>query len=141
MIDDAAPHGRETVRVELEPAIFDDRGIIQPLVEAQIRSTLLISSKKGSIRADHYHLTDWHYLYVISGRMAYWHRPQGSTEPPQRTIVETGGMVFSPPLVEHRTDFLEDTVFITISRNPRDQDSYEADVRRVSMPISDTSSG
>ena len=135
MMDGTAPHGPDTVLVPLEPAIVEDRGVIQPLIEANIKSALMISSKKGTVRADHYHLTDWHYLYVVSGRMAYWHRPHGDTTPPRLLVVEAGQMVFSPPMVEHRTDFLEDTLCATLSRNERDQASYEADVRRIKMPV------
>ena len=29
--------------------------------------------------------------------------------------------------------FPEDTVFLTLSRNPRDQETYEADVVRINM--------
>jgi len=135
MDDGTAPHGMDDTIIPLEPAIIDDRGVIQPLLEAHIRSALLISSKKGAVRADHYHHTDWHYLYVIKGRMAYWHRRHGADSPPKLLIVEAGQMVFTPPLVEHRTDFLEDTVCMTLSRNVRDQASYEADVVRLKMPV------
>ena len=34
---------------------------------------------------------------------------------------------------EHTTVFTQDSVFIAISRNPRDQKTYEADVRRVEL--------
>ena len=135
MMDGTAPHGPETVLVPLEPAIVEPRGYIQPLVEAAIRSALVIFSKQGEARSDHYHLTDWHYLYVVSGRMVYLHRLHGDPDPPQRVIVEAGQMVFSPPMVEHRVEFLEDTVCVTLSRNARDQASYEADVRRITMPV------
>ena len=42
-------------------------------------------------------------------------------------------MVFTPPLVDHGMVFPEDTVFLTLSRNPRDQATYEADVVRIDM--------
>ena len=42
-------------------------------------------------------------------------------------------MVFTPPMVDHGMTFPEDTTFLTLSRNPRDQASYEADVVRVDM--------
>jgi hypothetical protein len=40
-------------------------------------------------------------------------------------------MVFTPPREDHATIFPVDTVFIVLSRNPRDQEAYEADVERV----------
>ena len=42
-------------------------------------------------------------------------------------------MVFTPPMVDHGMRFPVDTIFLTLSRNPRDQDSYEADVVRIDM--------
>ncbi|MBT6087838.1 MAG: hypothetical protein HOH22_19145, partial [Rhodospirillaceae bacterium] len=39
----------------------------------------------------------------------------------------------TPPMVDHAMRFPVDTVFLTLSRNPRDQETYEADVVRVPM--------
>jgi quercetin dioxygenase-like cupin family protein len=85
------------------------------------------------LRANHYHKTDWHYCYVVSGTIEYYHRLTGSTEEPECLLVKKGEMVFTPPMVDHGMKFPEDTVFLTLSRNPRDQVSYEADVVRVDM--------
>ena len=119
--------------VPLETAFVDDRGYIQPLVEAVMSSALMIYSKKGTVRANHYHRTDWHYCYVLSGTMEYYYRPTGSKEPPERVIVKAGQMVFTPPMIDHAMKFPEDTVFLTLSRNARDQEAYEADLVRIEM--------
>ena len=50
--------------VELESPHSDDRGAIQSLVNFPMKNLSLISSKKGAVRSNHYHLTDWHYMYV-----------------------------------------------------------------------------
>ena len=42
-------------------------------------------------------------------------------------------MIFTPPLVVHTTVFLEDSTFLAISRNSRDQKSYEEDVVRIQL--------
>lgn len=109
----------------------DARGEIQPLVDRMMKSAVLITSKKGALRANHYHRTDWHYCYVISGCIEYHHRPHGSDGPGERIMVGAGQMVFTPPMVDHAMKFPEDTVFLTLSRNPRDQAAYEADVVRI----------
>ena len=60
--------------LNLKTPFKDDRGIIQNLVslnKSQIRSAVLIESKKGSLRANHYHKVDWHYCYIISGSIEY----------------------------------------------------------------------
>ncbi len=117
--------------VELDPPHVDDRGEIIPLVDAPIQSAVMITSKKGTVRANHYHKTDWHYCYVVSGRIAYYHRPTGTDGEPERVVVEAGQLFFTPPMDDHAMVFLEDTVFLTLGRNPRDRQSYESDVVRI----------
>ena len=117
--------------VELETPHADDRGEIIPLVDAPMRSAVLITSKKGTVRANHFHRTDWHYCYVLSGRIEYYHRPTGSADAPELVVVDEGQMVFTPPMVDHSMVFPQDTVFLTLGRNPRDQESYESDVVRI----------
>jgi len=119
--------------VGLASSFADARGAIQPLVDAAMESAVLINSAAGTVRANHYHKTDWHYCYLLSGAMDYYHRPHGSDAPPEKLHVGAGQMVFTPPLVDHAMKFLEDTVFLTLSRNPRDQESYEADVVRIHL--------
>lgn len=119
--------------VRLEKPFVDVRGLIQPLVDIDMKSAVMIESKKGSLRANHYHLTDWHYCYVLDGRMEYFHRPTGSSGDPEMLMVEAGQMVFTPPMVDHAMRFPKDCTFLTLSRNPRDQASYEADVRRIEL--------
>ena len=125
----------QDVIVELEPPFADERGAIQPLVDLDMKSCVLISSKKGSVRANHYHKTDWHFCYVMSGAIEYYHRPHGSQAPAKKVIVKEGQMVFTPPMVEHTMTFPQDTVFVTLGRNSRRQDVYEADVVRVESLI------
>jgi hypothetical protein len=47
--------------------------------------------------------------------------------------VKAGEMIFTPPMEDHATVFREDTQLLVMSRNPRDQEAYEADVRRVTL--------
>jgi len=119
------------VIVPLEAAFTDSRGSIQPLVDVTMESCVLITSRKGTVRANHYHQTDWHYCYVLSGSIDYYHRPQGSKAEPERVHIAAGQMFFTPPMVEHAMVFPEDTLFLTFGRNSRAQEVYEADVVRV----------
>ena len=121
------------VIVPMEKPFIDDRGAIQPLVDKMMKSAVMIESKKGTLRANHYHKTDWHYCYVISGSIEYYHRPTGSEDKPEMLLVKEGQMAFTPPMVDHGMRFPEDTIFLTLSRNPRDQATYEADVVRINM--------
>jgi len=117
--------------IELDPPHEDERGSIQSLVNFPMKNLSLISSKKGSVRSNHYHLTDWHYMYVLSGSFDYYYRPTNSNEELKCIRVKVGEMVFTPPMEDHATVFLEDCDLLAISRNPRNQEAYEEDVRRV----------
>jgi len=119
--------------VDLENPFVDVRGRIQPLLDEAMKSAVWIESAAGSVRANHYHKTDWHYCYVVSGEMEYFHRKTGSEDEPEKVVARTGDMVFTPPMVDHAMHFTKDTVFLTLSRNPRDQETYEADVERVEV--------
>ncbi len=121
----------KTGLVELDPAHSDERGSIQSLVNFPMKNLSHISSKKGTVRSNHYHLTDWHYMYVLSGSFDYYYRPTDSGEKLQCVRVKAGEMIFTPPMEDHATVFLEDCDLLAISRNPRDQEAYEEDVRRV----------
>jgi dTDP-4-dehydrorhamnose 3,5-epimerase-like enzyme len=121
----------KTVIVSVEAPFTDERGEIQPLVDEMMESAVLISSKKGTVRANHYHKTDWHYCYVVKGRIEYHHRPHGSDAEPEMVVVEENQLFFTPPMVDHAMVFPEDTIFLTLGRNSRTQEVYEADVVRI----------
>ena len=74
----------------------DDRGSIQPLVDLMMRSAVLIHSKEGSLRANHYHKTDWHYCYVIYGKIEYFYKDVDSDKKTELLIAEKESMIFTP---------------------------------------------
>ena len=122
-----------TPLVDLGKPFVDQRGSIQPLVDLMMKSAVMIESKAGTLRANHYHKTDWHYCYVIKGRIEYFHREVNSKKKPELIIVEKENMIFTPPMVEHCMKFPLDTLFLTLSRNRRDQKTYEEDVVRTNL--------
>ena len=117
--------------VNLEEPFVDERGKIQPLVDMDMKSAVLISSKKGSTRANHYHKTDWHFCYVLSGEIEYHYRNHGDKGKGSRKIIKKGELFFTPPMEDHAMVFKQDTVFLTLGRNSRKQEVYEQDVVRV----------
>ena len=121
------------VIVKMDESFQDPRGGIQPLVNLPMESCVIINSKKGTIRANHYHKTDWHYCYVLEGSIDYYHRPVNSSDTPEKVVVKTGQLFFTPPMVEHAMVFHENTTFLTLGRNSREQEVYEMDVVRVDL--------
>ena len=57
---------------QIKPEFTDERGEIFKLLDdgkTVVKSVLLITCKKGAIRANHYHKKDSHYVYMLSGSM------------------------------------------------------------------------
>ena len=123
----------DDIKIELEKPHEDERGYIQPLVNFPMKNLSLIFSKGGSVRSNHNHYTDWHYMYVMTGSFDYYYRPHKSEEKPKIEKFVAGEMVFTPPMEDHACVFTEDTMLIVVSRNPRDQESYESDVVRIDL--------
>ena len=121
------------VMIPLEKPYVDSRGSIQPLVDTLIRTAQIITSKKGAVRANHYHKTDWHFCYVVSGAIEYYHRPVGSKEKPEKLVIKAGQLFFTPSMVEHAMVFPEDTTFLNLAGNQRSQKAYEEDLVRVEL--------
>ncbi len=120
-------------KIDLEGPFVDDRGYIQSLLNFPMKNLSMIFSKKGSIRSNHNHYTDWHYMYTISGSFDYYHRSHESNEKPNLVRFKAGEMVFTPPMEDHACVFTADTHLVVASRHPRDQETYESDVVRVNL--------
>lgn len=129
-LDDPSEWPKHT-KVDLDGAHADERGAIQSLVNFPVKNVSLITSRKATLRSNHYHKTDWHYMYMVAGSAGYYYRPTGSLEKPKCIIFRAGELVFTPPMEDHATIFLEDSTLLVMSRNPRDQESYESDVVRI----------
>ena len=119
------------VVIPLRPPFVDERGEIQNLVDAPLGSALVITSKRGAIRGNHYHNTDFHYCWLQRGRMVYAHRPAGSREEYQRWVIKPGQLCYTPPMYEHIMEFTEDSVIFAVSRNSRTMADYERDTVRL----------
>ena len=116
-------------RVLLGEPYGDARGIIQNLdVQGWVG---ILHCNAGSKRSSHWHRTDSHYLYVLTGKMDYYWRPVGDDGKPFHLEVNAGQMVLTPPRVEHWTEFPRETVLVSVSMLHRTHEQHEADLVRV----------
>lgn len=118
----------------LKPINRDGRGSIIRVVEGKVTSVLVIPSKKGAMRANHYHKKDTHYVYMISGKMRYTIKDLSKKRPrKQSVILKTGDLVYTPPMVAHAMEFLQDSVFLALTTRKRDQKHYEDDTVKIEL--------
>ena len=117
--------------LDLPKGYEDARGIIQPLCDLNMKSASLIVSKANTWRANHYHKNDWHFIYVLKGSFEYYFKKTNSDEKIKKKIVKKGELLFTGPVVDHAMFYTEETKIIVLSKNPRDQKTYEEDTVRI----------
>lgn len=108
----------------------DQRGGILSIVDNKVENISIISCNPGSIRSNHYHYDDFHFMYVLEGDFDYFFKDLDGGEV-QYLKVRAGETIFTPPNEIHACYFPESTRLIVCSKNPRDQETYEADTVRV----------
>ena len=119
----------------LPPDFVDDRGEIFKLLDdgkTSIKSVLLITCRKGAVRANHYHKNDSHYVYMLKGSMEYTEQPLDGKKR-EMVIVKKGDLVYTPPMMAHAMHFLEESSFLTLATESRHQDAYEEDTIRIKV--------
>ncbi len=114
-------------------AFKDNRGEIYNLFEGQLSHVAMITSKRGSVRANHYHKLDHQYIYLVSG--AYETHSVDVRNPSKRQVlnVRQGDIVDTPPMIAHVQKFTEDSVFLAFSTRLREEGKYEDDT--ISYPV------
>lgn len=115
----------------------DDRGVILRIVDQDkfaIRAVLRITSKAGSIRSNHYHKNDYHYIYIESGKCEYSEKPVHDPKAKVETVtLNPGDLVLSNPGIIHAVKFLEDTILYAFTTEKRAQNYYEEDTERIEI--------
>lgn len=117
--------------INLPKNIEDIRGFIQPLCDLNMKSASLIYTKPNQWRANHYHKEDWHFIYVLKGSFEYYFKKTNSDEKVKKKIVNKGELLFTGNMIDHAMYYLEDTDILVVSKNPRDQKTYEEDTVRI----------
>jgi quercetin dioxygenase-like cupin family protein len=119
---------------QIKPFFIDNRGEMLHLINnnVTINSAILITCKKGSIRANHYHKKDNHYSYLIKGKMEYFCKTHKERKI-RKYIVNEGDIIFTPANEIHAMKFLEESIFIALATENRERKKYENDTVRIKL--------
>ncbi|HII17018.1 TPA: cupin domain-containing protein [Candidatus Woesearchaeota archaeon] len=113
--------------IKIKPAFEDGRGKISNIIEdSSISHVAIITSKKGSIRANHYHPEQIQYEFLISGRYESSSKDlkkEGAKI--EKIVVEPGDLVITPPMIAHAMRFTEDSVMLNITTGSRDPEKFK----------------
>ena len=114
----------------------DERGGILSIVDQPVMNVSIITCNAGSIRSNHYHRQDFHFMYVLDGEIDYFYK---ALDPKEINYlkVRQGDTVFTPPSEIHATYFPVSTRLIVSSKLPRDQEFYQRDTVRVPFVSAD----
>lgn len=105
----------------------DSRGSIVSIVEEKMNNISIIKCNSQSIRSNHFHIKNWHFMYVLGGVMEYFFENKNKIF---FIKLKKGDLVFTPPKELHATYFPVRTLLLVASKNKRDQKTYEKDTVR-----------
>ena len=110
----------------------DDRGQIMSIVDTSVQNVSIIHCYENTIRSNHYHKIDFHFMYVLEGEIDYFYKSLNDNIVKYLKVLK-GETIFTPNLEIHATYFPIDTRLVVSSGFPRDQKTYEEDTVRVSF--------
>lgn len=116
---------KNTIRSE------DKRGNIISIVDHEISNVSIITCNSNSLRSNHYHMKDFHFMYVLEGKIDYFFKDINKHDNTSYIEVNVGETIFTPNLEIHCTYFPIKTTLVVSSCYPRDKVTYEKDTVRV----------
>lgn len=121
---------------KIKPFYTDPRGSLSYLSDQKIKikDVLLITSKKGAVRANHYHKKDTHYIYLVSGKLEYSYKDiKKSADKMTSCKVYPGELIITTPMIAHKVVALKDSLMVVLTSEPREQKKYEKEIIRLTL--------
>ena len=119
---------------KMTPSFQDARGAITDVLkQGHVEYVTIITSKKGAVRANHFHKDTYQYLYVMEGKLRV--RAQNPGGPVEEAIMSPGDLTLNAPLESHAFEALEDSIFLVLTKGPRGGEDYEKDTYRLDDPL------
>jgi len=111
---------------KISPEFVDDRGAISNILEEPICHVAIITSKKGTVRANHYHPEQVQHVYIVSGKYESISKNlKDKNAKVETVIVEAGSLITTPPMIAHAMRFLEDSVILNLTTGHRYSHEFE----------------
>jgi quercetin dioxygenase-like cupin family protein len=111
----------------------DERGYLLKILDKGFSSCIEIFSKKGSIRANHYHKKDEHFCYILKGEILFFYRNRKKGSKLNYKVMKRGDLFFTTYDQDHLAYFLKTTHFLSYSSRKRSKFDYESDLVRLNM--------
>ena len=124
---------KKKIKFKIGKTFRDKRGWLKKILDGNFSSCIEVYSKKGTIRANHYHKKDKHSIYIISGEILYFHKDVTKNAKTKASLMKKNDLFFTPMMQEHMAYFTKNTHFLAFSTRKRTKFDYEKDLIRVNM--------
>jgi|TARA_Y100000310_G_scaffold343951_1_gene454115 quercetin dioxygenase-like cupin family protein/SAM-dependent methyltransferase len=118
---------------KIEPVHMDERGRIIDLLNEKINHVGFITSKKDSIRGNHYHKLSIQYNYIVSGKIEISLAKAEDPSKVEKVVLGSGEFISIQPGIIHKFKAIEDSVFLDMISESREGTGFEDDVVRVKI--------
>lgn len=110
----------------------DERGVIRDvLIGTTVDAITYLTFKKGAVRGNHYHERSVQHDYILSGSILC--RVQsGSGQMIEEAVLVPGDVITHVAGSRHAFKALEDSAMLSCTHGPRQGESFENDVVRLS---------
>ncbi len=110
------------------PVHSDKRGTIADILNEDVGHVGLITTTKGTVRGNHYHMQSTQYSYILSGKFQVALARHDDPSNVETAIMYPGDLITIEPYTVHSFKALEDAVMIDIISQSREGHNYEKDV-------------
>ena len=117
---------REEYVIKSKNPFKDERGAIENYdLIFPVNMANIITSKAGSVRANHYHPEQLQQVLVVSGRYISVYKDLSIPNSKIHShLVKAGDLVVTPPMIAHTMIFLDDCIFVNLVPGNRDHDKF-----------------
>ena len=117
---------REETLIKGANSFEDERGKIDNYeLPESVNLIATITSKKGTVRANHFHPIQEQKCLLISGKYISIYKdilvPNSTVK---HQLVQSGDLSIMPPMMAHTMIFLEDSVFVNLVNGNRDHEKF-----------------
>lgn len=122
-------------RVKRKVDFKDVRGTIMDIfVKEPYEHCVIVHSKKGSVRGNHFHSKSQQSDFMLYGTMRAYCRKQKSKKI-ETFVVRPNDVTYWDKGEAHEFIALEDCAFLSFVNGPRGGDNYESDTYRLEVPL------
>lgn len=112
----------------------DERGVIRDILVVPKVGITYISSKKGTVRGNHYHKKTMQYEYVLSGSFEYYCKDVEGGRKIKKKVV-SGDLLHIFPNEIHTFEALEDSEILSFNFGPSKGKDNHKDTFKAPKPL------